>query len=325
MNFEQFEAWRSEKKKQGWLDLGATNLYQALGGEPGLEPIDPMEEPLAKHRCHLGEAFERRLRTGRPEAISVCLGVRDALAGLFEHLAKQGRSAALPSDVYPRYGQLARQAGLGVEEWSAREARAQGFGEAIAIAGSQGALLVCDPLKPWGGQIEESDGAELEAWAKAGGLLIIDAAYGLDPSPWRRRAIEEGWALVIGSISKGWLEPWRAGVCVAPRAEREWIREAIRSRASQEEAVRVGRMALDRHPERPRLVAEAIQARWARAIEALAARGVQIDPPREGYFLESEKSQSWWASREVIAAPASVWGSKAAVSLITPLGLGRSR
>lgn len=334
LDFRGFSAWRARRSGQdGWLDAAEHNIYASLPlGFPGrFEPIEPSGEPAAQYRCHVGELFVGRwgLPDSEKARLSVCEGVRGALASMFGGLARSGVKALLPSDVYPVYLALAKEARLEFETYEAR--RGDWAWDGLDLE-DFGAVLVCDPLKPWGGSLGVSMGARLSAWAAAdpaGRVAIIDAAYGIDVSGWTRSALESGTAMVIASLSKGWLEPLAAGVALSPQAWAERARGWIGARPKNEGRLRVAYQALARHADRPGEVAAAIGQREIIMAEALAERaGPGLDLKPAGYFWTSPMPSSWWAKRGVLAMPASVYGSEepcSLVSMLAPVALDARR
>jgi hypothetical protein len=114
--FEDFVALQQRVRRDDptVLQLGETRIARALGA---LRPNISVPAKLPKlHRCHLATAW--CARRGMPAEWAaralVCEGVRHALALIFGELARRGESIAVPSDVYPVYGQLAESAHLAV-------------------------------------------------------------------------------------------------------------------------------------------------------------------------------------------------------------------
>lgn len=325
LDFRGFSAWRASRKSEGgWLDAAEHNLYSSLPRSfPGrFEAIEPSVEAAAQYRCHVGELFVERW--GLPDCekarLSVCEGVRGALASLFAGLARSGLKALLPSDVYPVYLALAKEARLEFETYEAR--RGDGAWDEMDLE-PFGAVLVCDPLKPWGGSMGGRMGGRLAAWASidpSGRVAIVDSAYGIDASGWTRSALESGSAMVLASLSKGWLEPLAAGVALAPEAWADRARAWIGARAKNENRLRVAYHALARHADRPSEVERAIeQRRWAMSGTLAQRAGGGLDLTPAGYFWSSPMPSSWWAQRGILAIPASAFGSGEACSLVSML------
>jgi histidinol-phosphate/aromatic aminotransferase/cobyric acid decarboxylase-like protein len=72
------------------------------------------------------------------------LGVRDSLRVLLDWLAGQGRSIALPCDIYPVYRQIADMVGVTFSTYPTLLA----FDIAAALTSADDALLVTAPLSP---------------------------------------------------------------------------------------------------------------------------------------------------------------------------------
>lgn len=329
MDFEAFRALRSALLQDKSLkDMGEHNLYASLPQSfPGrFDPIPQSALPKAKHRCHIAEEFLARWGMGESHKrrASVCEGVRSALGAVFAALASEHKRVLIPSDVYPEYARLAALAGVSRELYSARLGAPSD--EAL---GRVDAALLCDPLKPWGGALEQSEADRLSAWAgerPADRLLIVDAAYDIDGSEAVRRWREGAGALVIASLSKGWLLPKRAGCALAPAGWEDRIRRALGALPNQEACLRQAFEALSVHPDRPERVRLAVRDLAEFAIASLGEHGVGLRA--QGYFVPSCLPASAWLERGVIAIPASVYGSAEArsfLSVLQPVSKARQR
>lgn len=325
LGFKEFQAERARLASGGarLADMGESNLYRALPAAfPGRFPaVVESQDPKARYRCHVAELFLDRWGMGweAKGRVSVCEGVRGSIEAAFSVLAKRGAKALLPSDVYPFYAEAARRAGLAFEGYQARE----GLPAEAALAGA-GALLVCDPLKPWGGEIAQAEAERLSAWAMGdprGRLLMVDAAYGIDLSPAAARWAREGSALVMASASKGWLMPRHAGAALAPEPWAPELRAAVGARPKDEASLAKAWEAMGSHPGRPGDVAMAVAELAEQALGRLgeSRRGLRL----AGYFAISPLGADEWLSRGVVAIPASAFGSDWGGSALSVLPAAR--
>lgn len=320
MSFEQYSVERRALSgNPSLIDMGEHNLYGSLSlSFPGRFPmIAPSDDPKAQYRCHVAELFLERwgLPAGEKSRATVCEGVRAALRAIFSMLAAEGKSILIPSDVYPEYLRLAAQSGIRTRFYEAR-AGAPSMEELAAVDSA----LVCDPLKPWGGHLGRQESARLAAWAMekpSERLLIADCAYGMDDvgagSDWRDGAQ----ALVLSSLSKGWLAPRKAGCAMAPLAWADRVREAIGLMGKSHEGLRQAYACLSSHSKRPAAVALAVAERAADAAEIVGARteGLSL----AGYFFRSKQPASAWLAQGIIAIPCSVFGSGSSESFLSVL------
>lgn len=320
MGFADFSALREKLRASGGLlDMAESNLYAALPRSfPGrFEPVGQSQDPKAAYRCHVAEAFLERwgFAEGFKARASVTRGVRQSLAGLFAMLAQAGARALLPSDVYPVYVDLARAAGLDCVFYRAR----LGPPTAELLAGAS-AVLVCDPLKPWGGAMGAQGEARLAAWARAdpsGRLLMIDSAYAVDWSPASRRLVEGGAAMGLASLSKGWLAPWRAGCAIAPSPWAARARVALAGFPKDEAALRVGFEALGKRAHMPGEVEQALRELSEQALGRLGRECADLEG--SGYLRVSSSSADEWLARGVLAIPGSVFGDGGSGSVLSML------
>lgn len=320
MGFGEFSARREALRVEGGLlDMAESNLYASLPRSfPGRFPaVGQSQDPKAVHRCHVAELFLERwgFPGGFKSRASVSRGVRQSLSGLFAMLASAGARALLPSDVYPAYGELARAAGLGCAFYQAR----LGPPGRESLEGVD-AVLVCDPLKPWGGELGGAGEERLAAWARAdpeGRLLMVDSAYAIDWTPGGRRLVEAGLALGLASLSKGWLAPWRAGCAIAPEPWAARARSALAGFAKDDAAMRAGFAALGGRAGMPAEVEEAVEELSRGALGRLGPGGEAL--VGQGYLRASEDSADEWLARGVVAIPGSVFGDGGRGSVLSML------
>lgn len=313
MKHEAFQALRSElrRTRPQLLDLAETNLYRSLA----LPSIPPSQHPEAPYRCHLAERFLvwLELPAELRSRAQISHGVRRSLAALLELLATRGARVGMPSDVYPVYLQLAAQAGVQLVRYAAREG--------LPALDELDALLVCEPLKPWGRSLDAASVDALERWALAdpARLLVIDSAYAMPPTSGVRRLIEADAAAVSVSLSKGWLLPDHAGLCLVPTHWREPVREAFGRLAKDELKLRIAHAALREHAERPREVAARLAAR-AEWLDAITGARPELAASRcVGYFASAAASFEQLLACDVLAIPATVFGGPPELSVLSAL------
>lgn len=311
MNIEQFRRIRAELRasRPGLIDRAELDLYRSLAqlDPQAFGPIAPSQNPQAQYRCHVAEQLLDRLGLPaqlKPRAL-VSHGVRRSLRALFGLLASRGSTIAIPDDVYPVYGQLAAEAGVDVTSWSARA----GLPDERVLA-SASALLVCEPLKPWGRTLDGASIERLRAWASADPrrMLILDSAYALPPSLGALSLLHDESALVLVSLSKGWLIPDHVGLCIVPTRWQPATREAFAGLPKHEQRLRIGFAALTDHRERPQQVAATL-ARLGQQLDAQTrARPELATSACVGYFAVSDLSFAALLEHGILGVPASVFG-----------------
>lgn len=302
MTHAEFLALRESLRasRPSLVDCAELNVYRSLA----LPPIAPSIDPQARYRCHLAERFLAHL--GLPESLKpraqVSHGVRRSLRALFGVLASRGARVGVPSDVYPVYLQLAADAGVTVVPFEAR----RGLPELERVD----AVLLCEPLKPWGTTLSEAESLRLEAWARedAGRLVMIDSAYATPPTATVRRLVDQGAAALLCSLSKGWLLPDHVGLCLTPPAWQPLAREAFATLEKDEAKLRIGFAALTEHAHRPLEVARALASQAARLDAFTGARPELEASACKGYFAHSPRSFDELLAVGVLAVPASVFG-----------------
>ncbi len=311
MRLEQFLRVRAELRasRPELIDRSELDLYRSLAQlDPvGFAAILPSSHPEAQYRCHLAERFLDHL--GLPSELKprthVSHGVRRSLRALFGLLAARGLTVGIPDDVYPVYGQLAAEAGVRVRTWSA----AAGLPSEPVLA-SVSALLICEPLKPWGRSMSEAEASRLSAWVRddENRLLIVDSAYATPPSPIALGLVHDQAAAVLVSLSKGWLIPDHAGLCIVPSRWQPATREAFAALAKHEQRLRIGYAALTEHADRP-LAVTATLARLGQQLDALTASRPELGSSAcVGYFAIAELGFAELLEHGVLGIPAAVFG-----------------
>ncbi|MCP3097891.1 hypothetical protein LZ198_03265 [Myxococcus sp. K15C18031901] len=316
MRLDAFLALRDplRNERPELVDLSELNVYRSLA--PTFAAIAPSAHPEAPYRCHLAERFLSHLSldAGLKSRTQVSHGVRRSLRALFGWLASRNARVGVPDDVYPVYLQLAAEAGVDVVRFPAR----QGLPELEACD----ALLLCEPLKPWGRTLTDEETTRVEAWVRAEPsrrVLLIDSAYATPPTPWALRLLREELAFVLVSLSKGWLLPDHAGLCIAPSRWSQEARAVFAPLPKDEQRLRIGYAALTEHAARPRRVGEVLTGR-ALALDAFTTRRPELRAaPCIGYFATSRCSFDALLAQGILGVPASVFGGPEHLSVLSSL------
>jgi histidinol-phosphate/aromatic aminotransferase/cobyric acid decarboxylase-like protein len=314
MNFAEFQQSRGKilRERESVLDCAETNLYRALAR---LVPPTSPPPTATIHRCHLAaewaECFGITNETAR--RVLVSCGVRDSLAILFQHYAGANCRLWIPGDNYPVYSDLARAAGLATSEFPT-------LNEIIwpdanpASAGE--VLLVTNPLKPAGRWLNSRDVQQLEAWLAqdARRRLLLDAVYafGTEFHPTTLRLLETRQAILLHSVTKGWLLPRLFGVALVPEADFITLAPVFRAKPPSQQNLSRARELLTQHRATPAAVATALACARKQFVAAMP-QTIQLptggDAP--GYFFPVGVPWQTLLDRHgVLGLPASVFGSQ---------------
>jgi histidinol-phosphate/aromatic aminotransferase/cobyric acid decarboxylase-like protein len=305
MKHEDFLQLRAQLKRErpGLLDCAELNVYRSL--RPHFGAIAPSTHAEAPYRCHLAERFLAQLHLPAEwkARTHVSHGVRRSLKALFTVFAKEKLRVAVPADVYPVYLQLAAEAGLRVTTFEGAPTAL----EALDV------VLLCEPSKPWGTTLDATP------WLKWKGLVVLDSAYATPPTSGALRLLHAGRAMLLCSLSKGWLIPDHGGVCIVPPEWFERTRAAFTSLEKDVEKLRVAYAALTEHAQRPLAVAKVLAAR-ARLLDELTGARPELRASRcVGYFATSARSFEELLGLGVLGVPARVFGSTRDVSVLSSL------
>lgn len=325
MNFLEFEVWRKAHlaAQPHLMDGGCTTFYKHLAEMDPVRfgPIASSINPKAIYRCHVAEEFLRHMHldesTYKPRTL-ITHGVRASLQAIFQHWAKEDRLVFLPKDVYPVYLELAQQAQLRVQMYAQSKDLPWGM---LEKSFQPWGLLVCTPLKPWGGRIDSQQLERLMCLAENKGQVILDGAYQLQPDPWVEQALNQEKPLAfLGSLSKGWLSPWKAGIVIGPRTWIDDWRSAFQQLPKNTESFAQAFAALTEYAHRPQDVLNFVDQKRTMVVDYFKEKGIPVIGS-EGYFLTTSESIENLLEQNILAIPPSVFGSgnpniKAVVSVL---------
>jgi aspartate/methionine/tyrosine aminotransferase len=325
MNYAAFQGWREQRLREDpdLLDCADTQLYRALAAlQPG-----PAAVTDKVHRCDLARAWLERY--GFPSEWSrralVCRGVRHALGLIFRELGRQGAALWLPGDVYPVYQELAHAHGLLPRRYDTLPAPALPA-EAPADGGEY--LLIANPWKPLGRFLSEQETSALLDWLEASPRrhLLIDAVYDLG-APFdagTRRLLASGRAMLLHSVTKGWLWPQTFGIALAGETQ-HGFEAAFRDDPPTPAQLQLAQRLLAVEADRPRQIAAALAARAARLfarlpIEVAAQAEAAARECPGNYFFPVDLPAPVLAERHrILAVPASAFGARWQGSILTCL------
>lgn len=314
MNYDHFRAARTEilRETTSVADCAEMNLYGAL--TPMIAPM-PTRSQEKVHRCHL--ATEWTALFGLPSEMSkrslISNGVRDSLARIFDYYASQGARAWLPSDTYPVFHELASAAKLPVREYPTLPSPS--WPTNLREDGLE-VMLITNPMKPLGRWLSPEDVAALKLWLGANQRrrLLIDTVYTFSTTFHEStlELIRGGQALLLHSLTKGWLRPRLFGVAVVPSEDLAELAPVFRQAPPPQSSLAEARWLMAKHRTKPEFVGTAIDA----ANRNLRLKYPHVFPPGGGleaisYFHPVQKS--WAALRAedgLLGIPATVFGSK---------------
>ncbi len=328
VNFAAFQRWRQLclAAQPGLLDCGETNLYRSLASLQ-LRP-DASTASRRVHRCDLARAWLDRY--GFPEHWSrqalVNRGVRHALSLIFRELARTSDVLWIPTDVYPTYAELARAAGIGPRFFSTLPEP-----PLLPTGPARGPefLLIANPWKPLGRFLDRDECAALVQWIEVspGRRVLIDAVYDLG-TPFHEstvKLLETGRAILLHSVTKGWLWPKTFGVALLTQP---WpkLESAFRSDPPAPEQLQFAEQLLLRAPQSPSQVSAALAKRkrnllmtLPRAVSASLQLDSDLFAPGCYLFPVAIPSDELLMQHRILAVPVTAFGSDWNGSVITSL------
>lgn len=314
MRFEEFQEFRRRQlgASPSLLDAADTNVYRALAA---MRP-EPPADMSTVHRCDLARAWLRRYEL--PEEWSgramVCRGVRHGLGVLFDRLCAVQARLWLPGDVYPVYFELARAAGLAPASYPTLPAPTL---PGVPADGRPEYLLLANPSKPLGRYLSDAECAAVISWLRRSPhrRLLIDSVYDLGApfAAGTRRLLDTGRAVLLHSVTKGWLWPRTFGVVLLGPGHAEWA-EAFRADPPTSAQLRLAGRLLTQHSDVPRQVVDLLAARAERLFEQLPDDVLGAIPTASRtssgnyFFPVGIPAQTLRHEYGVLAVPVSVFG-----------------
>jgi hypothetical protein len=328
MNFAEFQIWREEKVRTRLdaLDCAETNLYRSL---TALRPNpDKPADGRRIHRCDLARMWLRRYGFAESDSRGalVCRGVRHALNLIFGELARTNASVWMPGDVYPVYTELARAAGLKplfFPTLPEPELPTQTSGASIEY------LLAVNPWKPLGRFINEGEAEQILEWLNGSERrrVIVDCVYDLGTPlhPSTQKLAQTGRAIILHSVTKGWLWPKTFGVAWSRGFSKE-LETAFRSDPPSQEQLYLGEKFLGDYAKVPEKVVGALEKRNLELLQHLPSAVAEslltnreTQNPGNYFFAVRVGNEELLAAHNVIAIPASAFGGNWGGSILSSL------
>lgn len=327
MNFTDYTALLPELRAQHpkALDLTETRVTKALA-DLAIEAFVGLKVPEVGYRCHIAKAWQDRLPplVRWPNTVLVSAGVRHALAVLFREWAAQGLKAALPIDVYPVYLQLADAAGLQYRTYSAHAEGAFSDLEDVDVA------LVANPVKPRGTHLSFYEHLELMEWLMRDEKrrVVVDAVYDLTSSlaGSTESLLLTRQAILLHSLSKGWLAPLRAGAVVVPPQDVAFWTPVFRAEPVDRSKLAEAEALLTQRPDFPRKVQQVIGDKAEALHSELRRRGIEpcefAGDRAASYLVCVEGSWKQTLEKGVLGLPmTSFGGTNLEVTVLSALSL----
>ncbi|GAB7110561.1 hypothetical protein JCM4814A_88780 [Streptomyces phaeofaciens JCM 4814] len=327
MRFDEFQEFRQRQlgASSSLLDAAETNVYRALAPMRPEQPTDMR----TVHRCDLARAWLRRFEL--PQEWSgqamVCRGVRHGLGVVFHRLHAEQARLWLPSDVYPVYFELARAAGLEPASYPTLPTPALPRSPADHRPEY---LLLANPSKPLGRYLTDAECDAVISWLRESPhrRLLIDSVYDLGApfAAGTRRLLDTGCAVLLHSVTKGWLWPRTFGVVLLGPGQAE-LAEAFRADPPTSAQLRLADRLLTEHSDVPRQVVDELAARAERLFERLPDDVLGAIPtasrtcPGNYFFPVGIPAETLQREYGVLALPAGVFGESSWTgSVLTSLG-----
>ncbi|GAA1228928.1 hypothetical protein GCM10009665_19240 [Kitasatospora nipponensis] len=332
MRFEEFQTFRQRQLGAcpALLDAAETNVYRALAA---LRP-EPPADVRTVYRCDLARAWLRRFELPQEwsRRAMVCRGVRHGLEVVFHWLHSVRGRLWLPGDVYPVYFELARAAGLTPGSYPTLPAPA--LPPTPPTDDRPEYLLLVNPSKPLGRYLTDAECDAVISWLRESPhrRLLIDGVYDLGApfAAGTRRLLDTGRAVLLHSVTKGWLWPRTFGV-VLLGAEQTELAEAFRADPPTPDQLALAERLLTQDGDVPGQVVTELATRAERLFERLpqdvlaAIAAASRTCPGNYFFPVDLPARTLQREYGVLALPATVfgqshWPGSVLTSLAAPFG-----
>ena len=256
----------------------------------------------------------------------VCRGVRHALSLIFNEVARDSGLLWIPSDVYPTYLELARAAG--VEPQTFQTLPLPELPQSRNTSRAE-YLLLANPWKPLGRFLADQECAVLMDWLETSPnrYLLMDCVYDLG-EPFHittRMLMETGRAILLHSVTKGWLWPKVFGVALLGEAQLQWG-SAFRNDPPSQEQLRLAEKLLSHDTNLPDQVTSALGNRKHKLLAALPKAVIEsllTDPVAQApgcYFFPVRIAAEELLRRHgIVGIPASAFGGTWPGAILTSL------
>lgn len=328
MNFSAFQLWREQclRTNPGALDCAETNLYRTLAS---LQPKpNTSNSNHTIHRCDVARQWLARY--GFPESQSrlalVCQGIRHALNLIFKELARTNASLWIPADVYPVYLELALAAGIkpGTFPTLPRPQFPQ-----LENPGHPEYLLLANPLKPLGRFLSDQECDLLADWLEGSPhrYLLIDSVYDFS-APFHdttRKLLLTGKAVLLHSVTKGWLWPRTFGIALLPKPYPQ-LESDFRNDPPPQKQLSLAEKFFSDEANLPKKVVTALDSckndlmrKLPAAVSKSLLNNCSVQTPGCYFFPTDIQADELLQRHEVIGIPASVFGAEWDGSILSSL------
>lgn len=247
------------------------------------------------------------------------VGVRDVLAAIFNTVAQDFDEVWLPNDVYPKYWELARDAGIEPMGYDIIPSRLKDnidLSFLDSITSNNAMIVMPAPLSPLGRYLNSYEKGKLSNWVGWAGRtnkrsIVFDMVYSFnegsgESSIWECMSREN--CAALWSCSKSWVQRFAFGVAEVPE---EW-KDAVSSKVSIHDTDHMLRLlSMMRENEYfPARLQSYFKTEWERLLPEIKKVRPSFKPPDTGYFSILPFSfDKLYKKHDILGIPPSVFGS----------------
>lgn len=316
MNYEEFLSFKNEtlSKNKNLINLAENNLYKYLPTNIEYDQTGHINNIV--YRCHLVEDWLKYYNL--PQDFKKSIGVSNGVRHSIETISKQlkDKKFLIPADVYPFYQKTLKELNINYSEYQTLK-----INELYKDIANEEAdiLLITDPLKPLGRDVENNEYDLIENWLKKDikRLLLIDAVYMLDTQLNKRLfQLYESTNQVIFmfSLSKSWCLPNHFGITLMPNNELgKNIREEFKKLEKDQNKLNIAFMAINKNQTVPINIKEIFNKNRL-IVEKIIKEKLPNSNNNPSYLFYTEKSFEYFLEKGILVIPATVFnGGKGSI------------
>lgn len=312
MDFNEFTAFKMKVLEQNekLINLSNTNLYASYPSSIVYDGTGHIDNIV--YRCHLVEDWLRyyQLPSDLKQYIGVSNGVRHSIATITETF--KDKRFLIPADVYPFYQTTLINKNIQYQEYQTLTT-----GSLFTDIGDidSDIMLLTDPLKPLGREIQESEYLLIENWLSKdkARLLLVDCAYLLDATvnPYLFQLyLKSQQVIFMYSLSKSWCLPNYFGITIFPQNPLgKGIRESFKLLEKNQDKLNVAFMALNKYTHYPIFLKEVFHKN-INFVNSILPNQLPNSLNNPSYLFYSEQSFETYLFQGYLVIPASVFGGK---------------
>lgn len=312
MNYIEFLAFKNKilKERPELINLSENDLYNYKISEIKYNGSGHINGIV--YRCHLVEDWLKyyNLSQDLKKHIGVSNGVRHSIETIFSQL--KNKKFIIPIDVYPFYQKTCNDNNINYSEYKTLGVESL-FVDINNMKGD--VLLITDPIKPLGRDINESEYKTIKNWLKVdkSRILMVDCVYMINNelNPFLFDLYENTKQVILMySLAKSWCLPNHFGITLFPKNEfGQSLREVYKTLEKNQDKLNLAYMALNKYKDFPENLKNIFKLKRLE-VDNLLLLNIKQSECNPSYLFYTEQGFEELLKKGILTIPASVFGSK---------------